>query len=902
MFLTNYSFSRLDRNHVHRPHLLERLDQRRRRPSTLVSAPAGYGKSFLISYWLESCDIPSAWLSLDENDNDLRTFTAYFITAVETIFPGACRNTQALLNAPDLPPMAALATSLLNELDRIEQAFIMVFDDYHLIKETAVHNLLANILNHPPQSLHLVIVGRSDPPLPISTLRAQGQMTEIRTQDLRFTVAETATFFKLALGTQVDSATAIALEEKTEGWVTGLRLAALSMRRGGTLDPKLLEPHVDAQYVMEYLFTEVFSVQPPETSQYLMGTAILDRFCGPLCEAVCSPGVDPLTSEFGGWNFIAWLKRENLFLIPLDPENRWFRYHHLFQSLIFNQLKRHCSTKEINALHARASAWFAENGLIEEALQHALAGGDIPAAMQLVARHGHQLMNDQQWQRLTRWLDMLPHDRIEQDPEMLLLEAWIYHIQHNLSNVVACLKRVEALCSSSPPGTLANAKHIQGHVDALRGIQHYKSFDGENALVRLKRACENIPLHHIRARVFAHVFQLGAHQMLGDLAAGMSIYQEEMKACILRNRKYHSTYLTALGYIYERDADLIAMRQTAEHALIAAKRHPLPDRVPFVLYLLGAFHYYRNELKIAEEKLTEMVETHYTASPMNFAHSAFALALTYQAQRKPGEARKISEAVVAHCVETNNADMLQTARAFEAELALRQGRLGEALHWAKKFHTIPLRSTDRFYMPQLTRVKILLAQGTTDSRQAAADLLDQSLTFVRSIHNKRFQIDLLALQALLHDSQNNESAALKALTEALAVAEPGGFIRLFVDFGPRMADLLKRLLRQKVAVGYISRILAAFRDDARGALPIESDHPSSYSPSSSTQPLAEPLTNRELEILDLLAQRLSNKEIAAKLFISPETIKKHLNNIYGKLNVSGRRQAVDKAETLGILS
>ena len=249
----------VDRDHVHRPRLLEELDLHRLRPLTLVSAPAGYGKSVLISCWLESCDIPSAWLSLDKNDSSLRIFISYFIAAVETLYPGACRNTQDMLNTPDLPPIAALSSNLLNELHRIEQAFILVLDDYYLIKGTPVHNLLTNMLMYPPQSLHLVIIGRKDPPLPISTLRAQSVVTEIRPQDLCFTIAETAAFLNQLLGIQIDPTTAIALQKKTEGWVTGLRLAVISMRHRGSIDPKLLEAQVDAQYVMEYLFKEVFS-------------------------------------------------------------------------------------------------------------------------------------------------------------------------------------------------------------------------------------------------------------------------------------------------------------------------------------------------------------------------------------------------------------------------------------------------------------------------------------------------------------------------------------------------------------------------------------------------------------------------------------------------------------------
>jgi LuxR family maltose regulon positive regulatory protein len=884
---------------------LERLGKYHQRPLTLVTAPAGYGKSSLISNWLEGCDCPSAWVALDKNDNNMFLFVSYFLSTLQSIFPDAGRKILAMVNSSSPPPVSALSGSLLNALARIEQPFILVLDDYHHIQDKSVHDLLIQLLAHPPQSLHLVMIGRRDPPFPISAMRARAQVTEIRVRDLRFSVAETELFFNKTLGVQIDAAAAAVLEKKTEGWVTGLRLAALSMRQRTDIDPKLLEPHVDAQYVMEYLFTEVFSSQPPEISRYLLGSAILDRFCGPLCEAVCEPGAEPFTCEISGWEFIEWLKKENLFVIPLDPEKRWLRYHHLFRKLLFNQLKRQYSAEDIKALHCQASAWFADNGLIEEALQQALTAGDIPAAIKLVSQNGYQLMNDQQWPRLSRWLDLLPRDQVEQNPEVLLLEAWLHHIRHDVSNQMKCLERIEAIVASCPPDTspdtLIGAKHIQGQLDALRGMKHYLTADGELALCHLQRACKNIPLHFKRARVFAHISQLGAYQMMDKLADGLATYQEEMRNFTSNDQSYQSTYLTNLCIIYWMDADLIAMRQTAESALNVAGHHQLPDTVPYVAYFQGIFHYHRNELIIAEEKLTEVVEVHRFTSPMNYAHSAFALALTSQARHKTAKAREISEAVITHAIETNNADMLMVAEAFRAELSLRQGRIAEANKMLGRLDDFKLRPIYRFYFPQLTLIRILLARGTMNSRRRAADLLDQSLAFFKSIHNKRFQIDLLALQALLHDSQNNGPAALKALAEALAIAEPSRFIRLFVDLGPRMADLLKQLIKKNVAVEYGKRILDAFKEDDLSAIKTDPDHPTTQLPPLSSQPQSEPLTNRELEVLELLVQRFQNKEIAEKLFISPETVKKHLHNIYGKLNVGSRRQAVDKARMLGIL-
>ena len=898
------------RKYVHRPHLMARLDQNRDKPLTLVSAPAGYGKSTLISSWLEACEDPGAWISLDKNDNDLRTFITYLISAAETLFPRSCRKTQLMLKTPNLPSIAAFSTSLLNELDRIAQPFFIVLDDYYRIEETTIHNLITEILKHPPKFLHLVITGRYDPPLPIAALRAQGRVTEIRTQDMCFNVAETQTLLNQLLGIEVDPSTAAAVEEKTEGWVTGVRLAALSMRQGADIDARLLEPHVDAQYVMEYLFTEVFSKQPPEISQYLLATAILDRFCGPLCEAVCAPGAEPFSCELSGWEFIAWLKKENLFLIPLDPEKRWFRYHHLFQKLLVKQLKRHCSTEEINDLHSQSSVWFTGEGLIEEALEHALAAGDVPTAIQLVGRHGHQLMDDQQWPRLERWLGMLPRDSVADNPEMLLLSLWSNHMRTaglDVSVLADQLDKIENLISTLPPNDSDPVEQIRGHCHALRSYQHLIGADGKSALRYARLACENIPICHKRTRLRAHIFQVVSFQMIGELETGLSIFYDEVEKNPNLSSSDQAMYLVNLCYVYWIDANLISMLQTTEKTLKIAMNHRVQEAIAFSLYYNGIANYHQNNLQSAEEKLARLVKDFYMYFQLIHTHGSFCLSLIYQARGQSEKASERNRKMMEYAIDTGNQRMLQTTRAFEAELALRQGRLAEASIWAERFRPTPLVPPLGFYMPQLTLAKILLAQDTTNSRHQAADLLDRLDDFLRSIHNIHYRIHVLALQAMLHDKQGEAPAAFEKLTEALALAEAGSFIRLFVDLGPQMADLLKRLRKQKIAVNYIEKLLAAFRREGEQTVVLETlDQPiaSANQPlreSIPSQELVEPLTNRELDILDLLAQRLSNKEIAEKLFISPTTVKWHLQHIYGKLGVSKRREAVIKARKIGIL-
>ena len=884
----------VDRNYVYRPHLTAQLDNHRGKPLILVSASAGYGKSALISSWLEKYTNPVAWLSLSENDSDLRTFTNYFVAAVHKHFPEACQNTQALLKNLDLPSFETLGASLLNELDRIKQPFILVLDDYYLIREMAVHKLIAQILKHPPQFFHLVIVGRRDPPLPVASLRAQSQLIEIRTEDLCFSAAETETLLNRLLGIQIEASTAAAVAKKTEGWVTGLRLAALSMRSQPDIDPRLLEPHVDAQFVMEYLFTEVFSEQSPDITRYLLGTAVLDRFCGPLCEVVCVPDAETFACKMNGWEFIKWLRKENLFLIPLDPEKRWFRYHHLFQKLLVKQLNRRCSAKEIKAIHAQAGVWLAENGLIEEAVRHYLAAEDIPVAIQLVARHGHNLMNNQQWPDLERLIGMLPRDHVEQDPELLLFKAWHHHVQTSgcdLKTKIAINRKIEPLINNLSEKALAHETQIIGHFEALRGHEFWLSADGEKALKYGLSACDKIPMHHKRARVSAYLFLAGAYQMTGDLETGLSIYTDEIQKSINKGSDYYAPYIEKLCYLYWIDADMVVIRQTAERSLEIAMKLRLPESVSFALFFLGIVSYHLNELKMAEERLTQLVNDYYFLNVVMAAHGSVALAMVYMARREFDQAEQYFNKALNYAIDTNNIEAIRIIRAFEAEYALRRGHLTKASQWAERFMSEPITMPYLFYFPQLTLVRILMAQNTSESRQQAADRLNQLYDFLTSIYNKQFQINVLALQAVHHDTLGEQTAALDKLTTALNLAEPSGFIRLFVDLGPQMFGLLKQLVRQNVALDYIGQILAAFRNDERAVIPEAADHKS----------LVEPLTDRELDVLDLLAQRLSNKEIAVKLFISAETVKGHLQNIYQKLKVNKRREAVEKAKNLGIL-
>ncbi len=371
-----------------RARLLDKLNEGRQHPLTLISAPAGYGKSTLASCWVAACDCPNVWVSLDKDDGDPRVFLSYFLAAIRTAFPAAGQKTQALLDAAELPPVSVLARYLLNDLDEIDDPFILVLDDYDHIHERAVHDLLAGLLAHPSQTMHLALLTRRDPPLPISTLRARGQVTEIRVADLRFTAAEIAAFMAQMVKIPVDDATAAILGEKTEGWVTGLRLAALFLRDRKDLDQMVRNLRGSFRYIADYLIAEVISGQPPAITSYMIEASLFDRFCAPLCEAVHAQAAEGAQGggEIEAQEFIKWMEKANIFVVPLDEQHHWFRYHRLFRQLLQGQLKQLLTHEEIAAMHTRADAWFAQHGLADEGIEPRSLQGELSAGQLLTRR------------------------------------------------------------------------------------------------------------------------------------------------------------------------------------------------------------------------------------------------------------------------------------------------------------------------------------------------------------------------------------------------------------------------------------------------------------------------------------------------------------------------------------
>lgn len=901
---------------IRRSRVYEILNNSLDRTLTLVSAPAGFGKTTLLSDWLDSCPLPSAWLSLDEGDSNVGVFLRYFAGAVQTLFPEACGDTLAHLQAPALPPLNSLVTTLANDLDHLadgpdlssERRFVLVLDDFHLLKGEAVHALLGELLRHPPRALHLVVSTRQDPPFPLHALRARGELSEVRARELRFTGEEVAGFMEQALGSPLDHDAVATVAERTEGWATGLRLAALTLSTGGDVaNPGLA---VDNRYVLDYLLNEVFARVPVATHDFLLKTSILRRLCGPLCDAVAGPA----GAEWDGRAYLDWLAKENLFTFSLDALGTWYRYHHLFQKLLHDHLERRFSAPEIAALHARASAWLGEHGLIDEAIEHALKAGDENAAIQLIEAHRHKAINQEQWPQLERWLSIMPRRLIDTRPELVMLEAWSLHSRFRLADLAACLDRAEATMKRT---ALAEpvARRLQGELEALRSQVLYWSAGPLGTLEAAQTALNLVAEEFTYARTAGVTYYAGALQLQGKLGESVAVVGDALKEEGFHGHVAQARLLFVLCAVYLMEADTFSLIQTANRLLIIAQEAGLADSLTRSHFYLGCAYYQMNDLEAAEKHFRFVVERRYMAYGLIAAQSGFGLASTYQAQRLPERARATLGVVADYAVAMNNAGLLADVKAYGAHLALMQGRSADADALAAQVdHRIRSAPMPVFYVASFTLTTLLLSQGTRVALQRAEQDLARLQEIVGANHNTRFLIEVLALQSLLQAEQGDRIRALATLKQAIDLAEPRRLIRVFVDLGPKMTTLLRDLAGRGEGSGYVNRLLSAFGETPD--LHLLTQNLAGQAQAGPTTPrngglfghragppaLIEPLSQRELEVLALLSERLSNKEIAKELCISPMTVKRHTVNIYEKLAVGGRRDAVAKAYELSLFS
>ena len=865
---------------VLRPRLSERLNEALHRTPgvTLISAPAGFGKTTLVSEWVVGGKRPAAWLSLDEGDNDPTRFLAYLVAALQTIAANIGAGVLGVLQAPQPPPIESILTVLLNEITTLPDHFVLVLDDYHVIEAKPVNLALTFLLEHLPPQMHLVIATREDPDLPLARLRARGRLTELRAADLRFTASEAAEFLNPVMGLKLSAEDIAALETRTEGWIAGLQLAAISMQ-GQKDAARFIQSFTGShRFVMDYLVEEVLQQQSESVQTFLLRTSILDRLCGPLCDAVL---LDPAAS---GQATLEYIERANLFIVPLDNERRWYRYHHLFADLLRQRLHQSAASStgdaesRVNELHIRASQWYEDNGLEIEAFHHAAAANDVERAERLIEGRGIPLHFRGAVTAILDWLESLPTTVLNARPSLWWRYASLLLVNGQTTGVEEKLEAAEAALQ----GTEADDKtrNLVGRIAAARAVLALTRYQVETMLAQSRRALEYLHPNNLSTRATAN-WTLGyAYLFSGDRAAGRRALAEAISLSQAAGDIFTTILATlGLGNVEEAENQLYRAAGTYQRVLQLAGDQPL--QIIYEAHLgLARVLYEWNDLDAAEQHGRQSLHLarQYDRVIDRFVVCEVFLARLKLAQGDMAGAAAILAQADQSARQQNFVYRIPEVAAAQVLTLLRQGNLAAAAELAQT-HELPL-----------SQARVHLAQEDPSSALAAL------APWRRQVEAKGWKderLKVMVLQAVALHAHGEKNKAVQLLSDALALAEPGGFIRLFVDEGLPMAQLLSEAAAHGIMPDYVGKLLAVFEAEEQ-----KSADKSVLPPA---QPLIEPLSQREMEVLRLMAQGLSNREISEQLFLALSTVKGHNRIIFDKLQVQRRTEAVARARELGLL-
>ena len=877
-------------NAVPRQRLIARLSQGLHRKLTLIAAPAGFGKTTLLSEWAALCGRPAAWLSLDEGDSDPTRFLTYLVAALRTIVPTMGSGVLGVLQSPQLLPTEAILTVLLNDITAIPDPFVLVLDDYHVVDATSIDTALTFLLEHLPPQMHLVIATREDPPLPLARFRARGHLTELRDTDLRFTPAEAAEFLNRVMGLNLSAEDIAALEERTEGWIAGLQLAALSVQGQQDATSFITSFTGSSRFIIDYLAEEVLERQPEAVRAFLLRTSILERMCAPLCDAVLdgtSEAAPPVGSQqrISSQAMLEKLERSNLFIVPLDNERRWYRYHHLFADLLRQRLHQRSAASPRNerngiaALHRCASQWYEDHGLEIEAFQHATAANDVARAERLIEGAGVPLHFRGAGAPVRNWLHSLPMTILDAKPSLWVTYASVSMMTGQHTAVEEKLQAAEVVLHGAEADD--KTRDLVGRIASLRATVAIIQHDPETIIAQSRRALEYLHTDNLPLRTAAS-YTLGyACQLQGDRAAASRAYAEVIASSQSFGASIYTTAATlGLGQLQEADNQLFLAAETYQRVVVLAGDPPRPMAGEAHLGL-ARIAYQWNDLDAAEQHGQQCLHlTQQMESADTFASYAVFLARLRLAQADLLGAVAVLDAAEAFVRRHHFMFRMPDIAAAQVLVLLRQGDLVAAAHLAET-HDLPI-----------CQARIHLAQGDASAALAVLEPVRQQAE-ARAWTDERLTVTVV--EAVAHYMHGEADKAMHLLKDALALAKPGGFVRLFVDEGLPMARLLYKALARGSEPAYIRRLLAAF--------PVaEPEHAPSAPVSDPDSEWVEPLSTREREVLQLIAEGLSNQEIAARLYLSLHTVKVHARNIYAKLGAANRTQAVARGRALRIVS
>jgi LuxR family maltose regulon positive regulatory protein len=867
---------------VLRPRLIERLNADSK--LIIVSASAGFGKTTLLSAWIADCGRPVAWLSLDDGDSDLSRFLTYVIAALQTVQPTLGENLLAALQTPQPPPVESLLTSLLNEISALPSVLILVLDDYHLLDSKAVDEALTFLVEHQPPQLRLVIASREDPPLPLARLRVRNQLTELRAAELRFTPVEAAEFLNRMMGLNLSEGDVAALEARTEGWIAGLQLAALSMQGHASRDTaRFIQSFTGSnRFVLDYLLEEVLQHQPPNIQNFLLHTSILNRLCAPLCEAVLGDGVSAQET-------LENLERANLFIVPLDQERRWYRYHHLFGDLLRQRLG---APAEFSELHLRASRWYEADGDLSEAFHHAISAADFERAARLAEAAWTDAEESFQSAAWLGWVSQLPKAVIRSKPELCYQAGRAYSDVGNPQASEIHLQNAERALAGDPDPSAV----LLGNIAMTRAYNAQVQGNLSDTVKYSELALQLIPEDNIYRRAQVAVTLEFTHWTSGNLEAALQAIRAWMAdmhkvgnpVFVVASAFAEADLLVALGRLHEairayQQALQLADEHGAEAQQITAHHH---------LGLTLIYH----ELGDAESSaayLQTAADLGQRTTLVDWLHR-WKLAQAYL-KESAGEwdaALELLDEAKRGYVQ-NPVPITRPVETLKARIYLKQGRLDKAQDWARGY-SIPDEVSYLAEFDLLTLVRVRLADGSFDGMD---DLLERLRTLAEAQNRMGSVLEILLTEALVQRGQGHDSQALATLERALTLAKPEGYLRTFVDEGEALrlliVDFRFTIASAHLLFEYVDKLLAAFPRTTEAIPQSKIVNPKSE--------IFESLSDRELEVLRLVAQGLSNTEISQRLYLALSTVKGHNLRIFDKLQVQNRTEAVVRARELGLL-
>lgn len=917
---------------VQRPRLVQHLENgyQSGKLVTLVSAPAGFGKTTVIREWITDKDLGKSfgWLSLDDGDNDPVRFLTYLVAAIQKVNAKVGQSILTSLNSSQIPPLMDLVETLINEIWFEAEPFLLVLDDYHLIKKVEVHSILQLLLKHQPDALHLVVITREDPPFSLPRMRVQGQITEIRERDLRFTLDEAQAFLMKTMGLEISVQDVGRLEERTEGWAAGMQLAALALEEHANAAERhaFIEAFTGSnRMIVDYLISEVLQRQTETTRQFLLRTSMLERFCAGLCDTVVF-GED---GEGKSQSVLEILEQANMFLVPLDSQRHWYRYHHLFSEMLLHSLRR-SNPEQIPALHRKASGWFESRGLVPEAMKHALASREWDFVNTLLNRHAFPLMFQGHLNMVIEWCREIPKSHLEKSPDINIYYAWaliltfrndyLEAVEDELQMAGRAIERSDLPAYAEVGQNMARVPYrdwVIGHTCVIRSqilLARFNTYIDPQELIALSlKGLELLPEVEYTFRSLCMINLAHAELMQNNPPAAQKAFEEALPYMLNAGNYLGSVadlfYQARLAfYMGDRDrAEMICQQWKKKFSELTAASGPDGQPAPEIPAVRGLdvvqsiILLERNEIDEAERLLVKTLELLGWGSWMEL-HGFVELARLLHTQGNETGVKEILQRMSRlgpqHVACAEALEVLFDVKRSPNDPLVRS----KAEAFAKRHVPDPSfpfalgigpYHRDAEYFCNLFWARIEIALGHFHE---ASIFVTPTLQIARE-RGLLFRVaELSIMQALIDHGRGNPSAALKELGEALEISETCGYTRFFDD-GPELDKLLQQAMEGKIHAKYARQLLASFqstraRKTANGTVPRLESRQSK---------MADPLSDRELEVLRLLASGLPPAEVANKLFLSPFTLKAHTQNIYGKLAVHSRIEAINKARELGLL-